>query len=84
MKNKPKPIEFAFLLGFYGSNILDGNNVCWKVIDGEIIGKRAVWTYDFRACWLEETAIENVKVFWHGKKGNYQEQFKVKKETLSL
>jgi len=81
MKNKPEPIVFAFLFVFKGSSLLDGNNVNWKVINGEIIGKRAVWTHDFRVCWLEDTTIENVKVFWHGKKANYQEEFKLKKPS---
>jgi hypothetical protein len=54
---------------------LDKNNIVWKVIDGKWIGKRSVWTFDFRACWLEDTNLENVKSWWCGKESNYREIF---------
>lgn len=43
------------------ASFLDKNNIVWKVVNGEWIGKRSVWTFDFRSCWLEDTIIENVK-----------------------
>ena len=57
--------------------MLDGNNVVWKVVDGEWIGKRSVWTFDRRACWLEDTTIDNVKSWWcGGEHADYTEIFK--------
>ena len=59
-----------------GGSMLDANNVYWKYIDGKWIGKRSVWTYDFRACWLEDTTIDNVKSWWcGGKDADYKEIF---------
>jgi len=55
---------------------LDKNNISWKWVDSEWIGKRSVWTYDFKAVWLEETTLENIKSWWCGKKSNYNEIFK--------
>ena len=49
-----------------GGCVLDSNNILWKLIDGKWIGKRSVWTYDFRSCWLEDTSVENVKTWWAG------------------
>lgn len=61
-------------------SILDKNNIVWKIIEGKWIGKRSVWTFDFRACWLEDTTIENVKSFWcGGKDADYTEIFTNKK-----
>ena len=54
---------------------IDGNNIVWKVIDGQMIGKRSVWTFDWRSCWLEDTTIENVKTWWCGKDADYNEIF---------
>lgn len=52
----------------------DSNNVVWKIIDGKRIGKRSVWTFDNRSCWLEDTTIENVKSWWcGGKDADYDE-----------
>lgn len=48
------------------ADLLDNNNFVWKVIDGEWVGKRSVWTFDNTACWLEETTPENVKSWWCG------------------
>jgi hypothetical protein len=60
----------------YGGWMLDENNIVWKLIDEEWIGKRSVWTFDFRACWLEDTTIDNVKTWWcGGKYANYEEIF---------
>jgi hypothetical protein len=55
---------------------LDKNNISWRWVDSEWIGKRSVWTFDFRACWLEETTLENVKKWWCGKESDYNEIFK--------
>ena len=55
---------------------LDKDNISWRLINNEWIGKRSVWTKDFRACWLEETTKENVKTWWLGKDADYQEIFK--------
>jgi hypothetical protein len=54
---------------------LDGNNILWKIIDGKWIGKRSVWTYDFRVCWIEDTNTENIKSWWCGKDNDYLEKF---------
>jgi hypothetical protein len=59
-----------------GGYMLDANNIVWKVIDGKWIGKRSVWTFDFRSCWLEDTTIYNVKSWWcGGKDADYTEIF---------
>lgn len=57
-------------------SFLDSQNVLWKLIDNKLVGKRSVWTYDNRACWLEETTPENVKDWWcDGKSADYDELF---------
>jgi hypothetical protein len=53
----------------------DKNNIVWKVIDGKMIGKRSVWTLDWRSCWLEDTTKENVKTWWCGEDADYNEIF---------
>jgi hypothetical protein len=58
------------------ASFLDSKNIVWKKINNEWIGKRSVWTFDFRACWLEDTEIENVKSWWCGEKSDYNEIFK--------
>jgi hypothetical protein len=59
-----------------GGRYLDNNNISWRLIDRIWIGKRSVWTFDFRAVWLEETTIENVKSWWCGGKDmDYEEIF---------
>ena len=55
---------------------LDKNNIFWKVVNNEWIGKRSVWTFDFRASWLEDTILENIKSWWCGKNSDYQEIFR--------
>lgn len=54
---------------------LDKNNIVWKVVNNKWIGKRSVWTFDFRACWLEDTILENVKSWWCGIDSDYTEIF---------
>lgn len=59
------------------ASFLDQNNIVWKMINGEWIGKRSVWTLDRRACWLEDTVTSNVKSWWCGGKNvDYTEIFK--------
>ena len=59
------------------TSYLDGNNIVWKLIDGQWIGKRSVWTFDWRCCWLEETTFDNVKSWWCGGiDADYNEVFK--------
>lgn len=56
--------------------MLDGNNFLWKFIDNKWVGKRSVWTFYNRACWLEDTTIDNVKSWWcGGKDADYSESF---------
>jgi hypothetical protein len=64
-----------FLVKITGGSSLDMNNISWKLVNDKWIGKRSVWTYDFRACWLEDTTIENVKSWWCGKNADYSEIF---------
>lgn len=57
-------------------SMLDANNIVWKVVGGKWVGKRSVWTFDRRACWLEDTTAENVKSWWcGGENANYDEVF---------
>lgn len=59
-----------------GGTMLDCDHIVWKIIDGKWIGKRSVWTFDFRGCWLEDTTIGNVKSWWcGGKDADYNEVF---------
>lgn len=58
-----------------GGCFLDKNNIKWKIIDGKWIGKRTVCTYDFTACWLEETTPDRIKSWWCGKDADYNEVF---------
>jgi hypothetical protein len=72
-------IAEAFCRIFNGS-FCDSNNIVWKIDKqtGEWIGKRGVWTYDFRSCWLEDTVIANVKSWWcGGPDADYNEEFKL-------
>jgi len=58
-------------------SILDKNNILWKCVDGELIGKRSVWTFCYTACWIEDTTQDNIKSYWAGGKDvNYKEVFK--------
>ena len=58
------------------TGFLDANNIGWKIVNGKWIGKRSVWTYDLRACWLEDTTIGNIKSWWCGINADYSEIFK--------
>ena len=57
-------------------SFLDKNNILWKIINGEWIGKRSVWTKDRAACWLEDTVTDNIKSLWCGENADYKEIFK--------
>ena len=58
-------------------NFLDSNNILWKWVNDEWIGKRSVYTFDLRACWLEDTTIDKVRSFWcGGKDADYNEIYK--------
>lgn len=79
----PKKIAFRFCEELIKASkkdllYLDKNNIVWKLVDNEWIGKRSVWTFDFKACWLEETQPSNVKSWWcGGKDSDYTEIFKI-------
>ena len=63
---------------FKKSQLLDKNNILWKFINNEWIGKRSVYTKDLRSCWLEDTIEENIRTYWcGGKNANYKETFKL-------
>lgn len=63
----------------FGGGFLDENNIDWKFVNGICTGKRSVWTFDRRACWLEETTVDNVKSWWCGEDADYNEIFKYTK-----
>lgn len=65
-----------YIISRVGGSYLDCNNIGWKYVNGEYIGKRTVWTFDLRACWLEETTIDNIKSWWCGRDADYSEVFK--------
>lgn len=58
------------------ASLLDGNNILWKVVDKEWIGKRSVWCIGNRACWLEDVKTEDVKSWWCGEDADYAEIFR--------
>jgi hypothetical protein len=58
-----------------GCSFLDGSNILWQLSNNKWIGKRSVYTNEKRTCWLEETAPENVKIWWCGKDADYSEVF---------
>lgn len=67
----------AFSRKLYGKcAFLDQNNLIWQLKDGEWIGKRSVFTKDFKSVWLEETTIDNIRSWWCGKDADYTEIFK--------
>ena len=66
------------------TSFLDANNILWKIIDGNCIGKRSVWTFDNRACWVEDTELNNIKSWWCGENENYKEQFYMENKTNGI
>lgn len=73
MENKKEQIKAW--LEIFGTAYLDSENILWKLIDDQLIGKRSVLTFDLRTCWLEETEINNIKSWWCGKDSDYSEIF---------
>jgi hypothetical protein len=65
-----------YIISRVGGCYLDKNNILWKYINGEYYGKRSVWTFDLRACWIEDTTHENIKSWWCGKDADYSEVFR--------
>lgn len=58
------------------ASFLDKKNIVWKWVNNKWIGKRSVWTFDLRACWLEDTTNDNIKSWWcGGKDADYTEIF---------
>lgn len=60
--------------GFCYLNI---DEILYKSVDGEWIGKRCVTNFKFQSKWKEEVADEDVE-YWHkdGKDADYKEIFK--------
>lgn len=54
-------------------SFVDKNNIVWKMIDGKKVGKRAIQTKDLKTCWLEDTTVDNVKLYLHGEDADYNE-----------
>lgn len=73
MENKKEQIRMW--LEIFGTAYLDSDNIKWKIIDDQLIGKRSVWTFDFRTCWIEETEINNIKSWSCGRNADYSEIF---------
>lgn len=67
------------IIRLLGGTILDDNNIVWKIIDNKLTGKRAVFTKDYRFCWLEDTTEDNIKTWYHSKNLNHNEIF-IRKE----
>jgi hypothetical protein len=70
-----KKEQIKMWLEIFETAYLDSDNIKWKIINGELIGKRSVLTFDLRTCWIEETTIENIKSWWCGKDSDYSEVF---------
>lgn len=59
------------------NSYLDKNNILYKYVNGKFIGKRSVFTTEYKSCWIEETKPENVKYWWCGKDSDYNEIFEI-------
>jgi len=71
-------LEIAVVCLKVGGRLLDGNNIGWRWIDDQWIGKRTVWTNTWRAVWLEEVKQdEHVKTWWCGEDADYDEIFTI-------
>jgi hypothetical protein len=70
-----KKDQIKMWLEIFGTAYLDSDNIKWKLIDGKLIGKRSVLTFDLCTCWIEETEINNIKSWWCGKDSDYSEIF---------
>ena len=62
----------------FKGHYLDNNWISWKVINGELIGKRCVSSKEgYRYCWLEDVPKdETVHKYFHGKDADYNEIIK--------
>jgi hypothetical protein len=61
------------------NSYLDSDNILWKIINDEWIGKRSVQTSDLRVVWLEQTKTpDEVKKWLCGSDNDYNETFKRK------
>ena len=60
---------------FPNTSMLDNNNILWKIINNEWVGKRGVYTFNNSTCWLEDVKKENVKLWLCGKNADYNEIF---------
>lgn len=60
-----------------GGCYLNKDNILWKTIDGEFIGKRSVYTTCLRAVWLEQVEKEclTIRSWWCGEDADYEEIF---------
>lgn len=56
----------------------DNNSILWKLIDNELIGKRAVKVGWCTSKWMEDVNDNDIiKYYWKGdKNANYKEVFK--------
>lgn len=70
-----KIIVETFLEHINHATVLDSDNILWKNIDGNIIGKRSVWTKSFKSCWIDECKKEDIKSYWCGEDADYNETF---------
>ncbi len=51
------------------------DNICWKMHEGKWIGKRSVYTHDFRTMWLNEVDVKDIKTWSCGRDADYNEIF---------
>lgn len=65
------------ILHLEDSSFLDKNNILWKSIDGELLGKRCLTTYKYGNIWYEDLKSEDDVQYWlHNKNCNWEEIFK--------
>jgi len=58
------------------ASFLDNNNILWKYNKDEFIGKRSVFTKDFKSAWIEDVDYNEIKSWWCGKDADYFEIFR--------
>jgi len=75
-KKETNDFGILYMLKTQG-RFLDKDMILWKLQGDEIIGKRSVWTKDLRACWLEDTTLDNIKSWLCGETADYTEIFKI-------
>lgn len=76
--------DLVDLIGWEKARVLDKNNISWKKVNGEWLGKRCVsWKDGFAYGWLEDMPKdEKVKYWLHGEDADYNELFK--KELMDI